>query len=448
MSLKSVHEKLSKIKITSATNSKISLLSEYLENDDFSAVIQLIYNPEKQYKIKKLPKMIPPKKGDLFSAKEKPATNQEIFDYLNKLADQRGVSNQEKTKLTKLASIDKETFEIVQKIVKKDAGAGFSAKLINKAKPGFIETTPYMRCSTAKNKIHTVKWEDGVFVQEKVDGIFINIIIQEKNIILKSRNGNIIHQLDHITNWLTQNAPSWNNCVFMGELLIKQNGKILPRKTGNGILNSCIQGTANSNISKHAVVKLWDVVSYKDYQKGKCDSPYSARYSRIKQFLTLDPEKQIFSLVPTKIVYSEDETKKAYQQIRQKGGEGLIIKKKEALWKDGTSGDQVKVKNSDEAEMRIVDWSYGVEGTKYEKLMGSLQVETDDGKVKVSISGFTDEQREWNWDDYVGKILSVEYESIITDKKRDGVYSLYLPRFKELRFDRNDTDSLKDLKKR
>jgi DNA ligase 1 len=448
MSLSLVYKKLLKIKDENSTNAKISLLSEYLLNDDFSTVIKLIYDPNKQYKIKKLPKMIPPKKETLFSAADKIPTNQDIFNFLNKLADQRGVSNQDKTELTKLASIDKETYNVVQMIVRKDAKMGGSSKLINRAKPNFIEITPYCRCSTAKSKMHTIKWDEGVFAQEKVDGIFVNIIIKENEVLLKSRNGNIIHQLDHIIDWIKENAISWKNHVLMGELLIKQGKKVMPRKTGNGIFNSCIQGTADPNIIKNAIVKLWDVVPYKNYQEGKYKEGYTARLFKVKQFIALDLEKKIFSLVPTKKVFSEDEAKKAYQQIRKKDGEGLIIKKKDSIWKDGTSTEQVKLKNSEEAEMRIVGWSYGEKDTKYEKLLGSLQVETDDGKIKVSISGFTDEQREWDWNKYIGNIVSVEFESLITDKKRKDVYSLYLPRFKELRLDRSDTDSLKDLQTR
>jgi DNA ligase 1 len=446
MSLLSVYEKIAIIKATNATNDKIQLLSKYLLNDDFSTIIKLTYDSSKNYKIKSLPKRIPPKKTDLFSSGDSQTTNQDIFDFLNKLANQRGVSNQDKTELTKLASIDKETYEVVQMTVRKDCKAGFSEKLINKAKPNFIEITPYMRCSTAKNKMHTVIWNDGVFVQEKADGMFINIILTDEQIFLKSRNGNYILQLEHITDWFKKHAIhyyQWH--VFMGELLIKQNGKILPRKIGNGILNSCIQGTADEKITKQAVVKLWDVVIYDDFQKGECKIPYHKRLFKLKQFLELDPDKKLLSLIPTKKVFSEDEAKKAYQQIRKKGGEGLIVKKKEALWKNHTSPDMIKMKNSEEAEMRIVGWSYGEKDTKYEKLLGSLQVETDDGKVKVSISGFTDEQREWDWNKYIGNIVSVEFESLITDKKRKDVYSLYLPRFKELRLDRSDTDSLKDL---
>lgn len=446
MSLSHVYENLLKIKRTSSTNSKVQLLAENLQNEEFKAVIQLMYNSLKQYKINKLPPFKKPKK-DLFT-EEKIPTNSEIFSFLNKLAEQRGASDQDKYHLAKLASIDPETHKVVQMIVRKDAKCGFSAKLINKAYPNLITIMPYCRCSTAKNKLHTINWDEGVFVQEKADGIFVNIIIHNGKIVLRSRNGNEIHQLDHIKDWINKHRKSEKSVVYMGELLIKQNGKIVPRKTGNGIFNSCIQGTANPDIAKNAVVKLWDVVPYDDFWEGECLWLYKHRWKRVVNFVNkIDPDRKIFSLIPTKLIKEEKVANDFYKKIRSNGGEGTIIKKQTALWKNHTSPDQVKMKNISEAELRIVGWSYGEKDTKYEKMLGSLQCETDCGRVKVSISGFTDDQRKLDWDKEIGKIVSIEYESVINDKKKEG-YSLYLPRFDSIRFDRDETDTLEDLLKR
>lgn len=447
MSLKSVHENLLNIKRTASTNSKVQLLSEYLQNEEFRTVIQLIYDSTKHYKINKLP---PYKKleQDLFSD-EKKSTNSDIFSFLNKLAKQRGVSDQDKLHLAKLASIDPETHKVVQMIVKKDAKCGFSQKLINKAYPNLITIMPYCRCSTAKNKIHTINWDEGVYVQEKADGMFINIIIHKDKIVFRSRSGNEIHQLDHIKDWIKKYRKSLilkNSVVYMGELLLKQNEKILPRKTSNGIFNSCIQGTANPDMTKYAIVKIWDIVPYDDFWKGECNIPYHKRWKQVVKFVnSIDPNRKIFSLIRTRLVSNRKPAKDLYNIIRMNGGEGTILKKRTALWKNHTSPDQVKEKNESEAELRIVGWSYGEEGTKYENMLGSLQCETDDGKVKVSISGFTDKEREEDWNNRIGNIVSITYESLISDKKRKGIYSLYLPRIDEVRYDRNDTDTLEDL---
>jgi len=106
------------------------------------------------------------------------------------------------------------------------------------------------------------------------------------------------------------------------------------------------------------------------------------------------------------------------------------------------------MKNVSDSELRIVGWKYGKEDTRFKDCMGSVQLESDDGLVKVSVSGFTDKERLLDWDARVGKVVTLEYEGLIKDKSRKDVHSLYLPQNLEMRPDRSDTDTLKDLKKR
>ncbi len=444
MSLSIVHEKIMILKKTTSTNTKVELLKDYLKDSDFRRVIKLMYDDTLHYKIKSLPRT-KPIKNDLFHSGNKPS-NQELFGFLEKLAVQKGTSNKDKIELSRLASMDSETFEVTKMIVNKDAKGGFSQKLINKAEQDFLYIIPYCRCSTEKSKMHTINFEEGVFIQEKVDGMFLNIIIDDKqNIILRSRNGNEILQLDHIIDWLKENT-NLKNTVLMGELVIVDKGKVWARKAGNGIFNSCINGTANESMTKMVKIRLWDIVSYSNFQKGMENTPYETRFNNLKDLFS--NKNKYFSIVPTKIIFSKKEAVNIYKEFRLKGKEGAIIKTKTAIWKNHTSPEQVKLKNVQDAELRIVGWSYGEKGTKYEKMLGSLQAETDDGKVKVSVSGFTDDQRKLDWNKEIGKIITVEYESLITDKKRKDIYSLYLPRYSDIRYDRDKTDTLEDLLKR
>ena len=443
MSLKQVFLLIEKIKLTSSTNDKIDLLKTYLQDLDFKQVMELTYDSNKQYKINKMPKMIPLDKDNLFHNPEK-ITNDKIFTYLNKLASQRGVSDEEKKELTKLASKDKETYSVVQMIVRKDCKAGFSEKLLNKALPNFIKIVPYCRCSTEK-KLDSIKFEEGVYIQEKVDGLFLNVIVEDKKITLLSRNGNQINQLDKIVESIKK--TNLTNTALMGELIIEREGKVLPRKIGNGIFNSAIQGTAEEKDLKGAKVRLWDYVSVDSFWKGEDSTPYSKRLKKLKTFLKENNPKY-FELVDTRKISSLQEALDIYKEFRSEGKEGAIVKTKDAVWKNHTSPKQVKLKNISEAELRIVGWSYGEKDTKYENKLGSLQCESDDGTVKVSISGFTDAERDMDWNKEIGSIVSIEYESLITDKKRKDVYSLYLPRFCSIRRDRNETDTLNDLLKR
>jgi DNA ligase-1 len=443
MSLKLIHEQLEIIKNTSSTKEKENLLRKYLKDETFRKVIKLAYDESLYYKVNQLSKMHSPQ-GLLI---RKPS-NEELFNFLEKLAHQRGATGEDKQKLTRLASMDKETYEVVKKIVNKDLKAGIGKKTVNKAYPNLIFIMPYMRCSTAANKEHTFDYEEGIIAQEKADGAFVNILIN--NIFEKflTRNGNQIYQLEHLSDLFAKIDNKFKHTVYMGELLVVKNGKILSRKEGNGIINSCVQGTADKNDSQNIIIKLWDAVPYNDFFKGICNIHYSKRLSRVNSFVKSTGNSSIYQ-IETKMVRSKKEADAFYKKMRAEGKEGVICKKKDMIWKNHTSPNAIKLKNIVDFDLVIVGWERGKKGTRFENCMGSILCESACGKLRTSAgTGFTDEEREQDWSLNMGKIATITCESIILSKKEGSLYSLYLPRFDILRPDRNNAQTLEDMQKR
>ena len=93
-----------------------------------------------------------------------------------------------------------------------------------------------------------------------------------------------------------------------------------------------------------------------------------------------------------------------------------------------------------EADLKVVAIQ---EGTgKYKGKIGALLCESGDGNVKVSVgSGLTDEQRSLPESDYIGKIISVKYNTKIPNYDKSGE-TLFLPRFVEIRLDKDSADIL------
>ena len=441
------HEKLLKIKQESSTNAKIQLLSEYLKEDTFKTIIKLMYNDDMHFKVNRLNPFILQTSGLLC---KKPTTS-DLLKFLNKLANQRGATNSDKRELSRLASIDKETYQLVTRIINKDAKSGFGGKTINKACKNLLFLMPYCRCSTAKKKMSVIDYETGAIGQEKADGMFVNIIIgnRKADSLIRSRNGNIVHQMEHLHEFFYHMPRTYRNTVYMGELLIMIDGKILPRKTGNGILNSCLQNAAPHDKANHAIIKLWDAVPQKDFWAGYSKIGYKYRLTRVSKFIAAMNHSPLCSKIKSKMLYSLEEAQKFYKQLRLDGKEGAIVKNIHAKWKDHTSPDCVKLKNVMDVELRIVSWKHGKEDTRFRNCMGSVQLESDDGLISVSVSGFKDfEHFDIDWDERIGKVATLECESLTSDKSRPGYYSLYLPANLELRPDRSDTDTLQDLKNR
>ncbi len=462
MSLKRSYKMLSKLADTSSTNEKVSLLKKFLQDEQFKKVILYTLDERLKYNIKQIPKY--QNKTNLFTG-----SNKQIFKELDKLSKQTGASNLDKQNLFNLASIDQETYEVVARIVKKDLRCGCSAKLVNNAIPCTIAYLPYMRCSTDK-KIKNIKYDKelGAIVQEKGDGTFVAIHIdKDGEAKFYTRNFSKVHQL-HKLKAIIRNGiidihkkkiidkglidktfkDGFLQRVYHGEMLVRKNGNILDRKTGNGIINQCIQKTALQSDADCIIIKLWDSIPEKDFwKKMYCDIQYNTRLRQTMKFVSAI-NNDCVQLIETQRVFSYEEAQKFYSRIRKEEKEGAILKNAHAIWKDGTSTEQIKMKNVSDAEMRAVEWKKGEKGTKYEKYMGAVLFETDDKKVQVWVgSGFSDAERKKYSNKDLGKISTIEFESLIKDKNKD-IYSLYLPRHSEQRFDRNSTDTLESLKNR
>ena len=79
---------------------------------------------------------------------------------------------------------------------------------------------------------------------------------------------------------------------------------------------------------------------------------------------------------------------------------------------------------------------------KYEGKIGSLRVESGDGMVTTAVgTGLSDEDRDKAPSEYIGKIVAIKYNALITDKKTKAK-SLFLPVFIEIREDKLTPDVL------
>ena len=434
MSLKKYYQQLMDIKETSGSNEKILKLKEFLKDENAVKILELMYDDSYHFGINKMA----PFKRTLFSSDAA-----HIFRILTDLSTQRGTSNQDKIALSQAASIDRETYDLVSLIVNKDAKCGFSNKTINKARPDTVFIAPYCRCSTS-SKLENIAFP--AISQEKADGVFVNLLIDNSSVHnlhfeFRTRNWKRIWQIDHLKTFFNTVKES---IVIHGELLVVKNGKVLDRSTGNGIIYSCINGTALQEDVECIVMRVWDCMPYVDFFNNKCTIPYINRLSRLRKIVK-EIHSPFVKLVETEHVNSMEQAMDFYSRMRKMGKEGAVLKNRSAIWKFHTSVDMIKMKNVSVAELRIVKWKKGEPGTKYENCMGAVLCSSEEGKIQVWLgSGFSDDQRLINWNEYIGYVVSAEFDSI-TQNKKTGVYSLYLASFVDLRLDRTSADTYMDI---
>lgn len=446
--LKPVYERLEKLAATASTNDKIELLKEYLQDGAFRTVVIMALSGSKTYKIKQIPDY----KKIVIDSTPKERSLSIVFKILNELTQQAGCTQETKDRLFRAACIDAETFEVIARICKKDLRCGIMAKVVNKARPNTIVSTPYMRCSTAA-EMQRIIFTEYPIIQEKADGMFVYMIVfKSGKVKFITRAGMPVFGLGHLAAIIHEKFgnPSAEHefCVgrvFSGELVcFNPDGSIMPRKEGNGILNKCIQGTVSKEEAKTVRFQGWDSLSLEDFSARSSEVPYVVRLKVFQDMVRIIDNPKI-SVITTSRVNSVQDAFLFYQKMRALGKEGAIIKNVYGLWKDHTSTDQIKLKNVSDAELRIIGWEYGTPGTAFEKCMGNIICESEDQQLLVNVgTGFSEEDRQLDWDQIVADktIVEILYESVITSKKADKKPSLFLPRFNKLRLDKEEADTL------
>jgi len=452
---------IDKIAGESSKNAKESMVKGAAGDAAFCRVLEYTYNPFKTYGI------IPARPTGPFGAATFDAKTWQILDELiaRKLTggDAREAFRAETERLTQASA------DLLWRIVRKDLRANFSESTINKAVKGLIPEFPYMRCSLPKDvKLDTWDWKLGVLSQEKADGMFANVDNEAAGVVgIASRQGSPfpIEQFPALVDEIRSRLSTGTQ--QHGELLVLRDGKVLPREIGNGILNSVLKGGTFA-ANEQPIYMIWDQIPLSEVKpKGKYNVAYRERLlslvaqlagmtlaaiktlpeDELGALMTKLTETGLVRLIPTRVVHSLREAYEHYIDMLGRGKEGTVIKMPGAIWKDGTSKEQVKLKMEFEVDLEIVGFVAG--NGKNESTFGSITCRTSDGLLSVDVSGYTDAMRQQLWkdrDNVIGKIMTVKANDIMPPTGSNGRYSLFLPRFVELRLDKTVADSLQRVK--
>jgi DNA ligase-1 len=367
----------------------------------------------------------------------------QVETMLDRLISRTVTGNAARTEVENLLNLlTADEAQVIINLLKGDLRCGISVATINKMFPDTIPEYPYMRCSLMKgSNIDNFDWASGIFSQEKADGMFANIFLHPDLITkITSRNGTLFANTefrDFIHEFV--NVADEGYC-YHGELLVLEDGKVLARELGNGVLNSVLKGGCFEKNQKPFYM-VWDRVPLKDaVSGGKCKTPYKDRFAAIKNI-----NGTFVDVIPTKIVYSLAEAYEHYVELTSRNIEGTVIKNPKAIWEDKTSKDQIKLKI--EAEVDLIVRGFNPGNGKNAHLFGSIMAESSDGRLRVNVSGISDKDRERinnereEWIDK--KIITVRANSIM---ESNDVAALFLPRLVEERLDKSKADDFEKIK--
>ena len=449
-------EIIKELRQDSSLNYKKDILRKYSDYEPFQKFLVYVYNPRVNYFLKKLPNVISYGHGD--------HSISEMYSLLEQLKLREITGNQAQEVVREyLLNTNQTVRELFELVIGRDIRAGVGVGIINEVYKGLIEDTFYQRCSKLDEK--TLERFDtmsgGFLTQMKADGIFSYIIVQDGEISFLTRAGT-----PWTSNKLSEELKHLPNCVIIGEALVMEDNKVFDRKTGNGLITKFIKrestletlgGKAKSGATKHIAelgnkrdefecidkrinFQVWDSLTLEEFEEGISPRPYTERFG---EAIRLSFMTQSLRPIPSYRVYSMKEAQAIADEYISEGGEGVIVKKSDTMWKDGTSKDMLKIKAVLDADLLCVDVEEG--SGKYKGKVGALVLETSCGRLRVKVgTGLNDLDRAKHFDYYIGKVIEIQYNEFIKSKSKN-TDSLFLPRFVEVREDKNTATSYEEI---
>ena len=430
-----VHTILNQLNENNGSNYKMDVLRQHSDNDLLKRVLKMTYDKVAYtygISMKNINSLVDIPSGKLSLT--------ECLDIIEtEFVTRNTTGNAAITLLTNmLNSVSIDDRDVLTKIINRDLRINMGKANINKVFKNLIVKPVYMRCGLFNDKTAQKVNPDGAFVQLKADGTYREFVVNNGEVTCHSRSGESYEYPIHFG--IMSNYPDGH---YIGELTVNPNGQLLDRATGNGLINS---DTPPHNDIK---VDLWDYVTPDEYsnaaRKIKGTTPYSKRFAKLTDIVMAQNECTRFvNIIETYVVKSFDEALKYCSYWMNSGLEGAILKDANAIFRDGTSQQQLKMKLEIDIDVRLVGFKEGTPGTVREKTFGAMYFETDDGMIKGSTSGFSDKQlADFNSrrNELIGNIMTVTCNDITKGRDNDH-HALSHPRFVEFRSDKTETDTL------
>ena len=446
-----INELLNQLASDNSRIFKENLLKLHKDDDTLKRVVSMALDPMLQFYLRKIPDYV-----------TLPGETETLEWALHRLSV---LSSREKTGHAAidhlrmvLSNINANDAKVIERVIEKDLKCGVSVSTVNKIWPKLIHEYPIMLASGFDQKLVDNITFPAV-AQLKLDGMRANVVVENGKVAVFSRNGKPVDLLGHFDEAFLAMAEG-QDMVFDGELMVtipegdgveelskssKYKPLFMDRKGGNGICNKAVKGTISDKEASMIHIVLYDLIDdLAAWRKGIHKVAYRDRVTKLSDKLKKFPNTK-GSLVDGKLVSYPHEAEEYFNEVFARGEEGIILKDLECIWTDTRSKGLIKFKGELEADLRVVGWEEGT-GKNVGRL-GALVIESEDGVIQTNVgTGFSDEQRaNFTPENTIGKVVSIIYNARIKSKG-DAKERLFLPRFIELREDKDKADSSKDIK--
>lgn len=423
---------------TSSTKQKEAILRQHSNNDLLKEVFRLAYAKELNFFVRNFKVDI--KSPGLRSLKES------LEMLVENIAKRIYTGDDARSYLTQLVQTCEEP-ETLLKVINRDLDCGIQTTLTNKVWKNLVTDPPYQSYTLFKEDLLRKFNYKNAFSDEKMDGLYVDIMVWSDQVIFRSRSGKELNfkVTEELEQKLKDNAELCGSFVAHGEALVIDdsypNG-VQPREIGNGYLNQ-----DRENIDPNVVrIVVWDMVTMDEYNTKHSNTPYSDRRIDTENLVSDIDCQDNFQIIRGRRINSMKEAIQHFIEMRKQKKEGTVLKEAAMPWGDNKTKKGIKLKNEFSFEVEVYDV---VPHKKNPALIGSLLCRSRDGLLEVGIgSGLTDDLRKKPKEFFIGQIITGKANDITQPESKD-LASLFLPRldykFTEVRYDKTQADSLPEI---
>lgn len=438
-----------------SSTGKIAILQRERDNELLKKVLTYTYEKRWVYNVtrKKVEASKPKQTGgflDVIKPKDNPQV-WDIFHLLDQLRDRVITGNKAMDHVTScLSEVDENTKSVLLKILGRDIQCRVSRKTVLKVWENLV-----LDFSVAKGKTLTYErdFEDKVVLtncpdlqkyrywkSRKLDGVRCVVDVEEGKASAYSTEGLEFHTVDRLLKEAEDLIPFvGSDFIIEGELCkIDEHGN----ENFQGLMSEL--GRKDYQI-EHPVLLVIDLLDRDTFYNKTGEDLLEARYDSIIALFSEIRKAETFKCfqyIQQELVTCPTQLARDFEEALDLGWEGLIIRKN-AKYKGTKSTDIYKLKGKEDAEFEVMNVEVGENddgyGGKYQGL-ARVTIMYKDNEVGVG-TGFSREQRIRYMnhpDEILGKIITVEYMGVSTNKKT-GKKSLRHTRVKWNHGDRRTT---------
>ncbi len=224
---------------------------------------------------------------------------------------------------------------------------------------------------------------------------------------------------ENLSGWLMSEKYDGVRAIWDGKSLKSRNAKTIkaPKWWLKDFPNFAIDGELWSGRGEFEFIgsvissfddKGWENIKFMIFDVPNAKGNLRDRLEVLREFLSQNSNEFIRVIEQIKIDSNEDAFA-FLDEVVSGGGEGIVVRNENAPYKNGRSGEILKLKKFKDSECKVVKLQNGK--GKFEGLLGSLICVDIFSNIEFKIgSGFSDEQR--SNPPKVGTIITYKYQNL------------------------------------